>query len=156
MRNFWKIVRFAALCRNYIFLISRVFDKNSVKWTFSGKLQTLAKLVNFYVNLEKAQNSQFTTFGCFLFWDCYFSTTDKFVNLKDHYLELLETAKFHFSYVLNRPAHFSHFSREREMVLRDISREKCGARNCEKKWPKFGQFMAKFDQNAEIFKDKML
>ena len=53
--------------------------------------------------------------------------------------------------VSNRPAHFSHFSREREMVLRDISREKCGARNCEKNQPNFGQFGAQFDQKLTIF-----
>ena len=50
-----------------------------------------------------------------------------------------------------RPAHFSHFSREREMILRDISREKCGARNCEKIWPIFGNFRAQFVRNLDNF-----
>ena len=44
-----------------------------------------------------------------------------------------------------RPAHFSHFSREREMLLRDISLEKCGARNFwpiwTPIWPKLKQFL---------------
>jgi len=54
-----------------------------------------------------------------------------------------------------RLAHFSHFSREREMVLRDISREKSGARNCEKNEPNSGQFEAQFDQNLGNFQDKI-
>jgi len=55
-----------------------------------------------------------------------------------------------------RPAHFSHFSREREMVLRDISREKCGARNCEKNQPNVGQLGAQVDQKLTIFQVKSL
>ena len=54
-----------------------------------------------------------------------------------------------------RPAHLSHFSREREMVLRDISREKSGARNCEKNEPNSGQFEAQFDQNLGNYQDKI-
>ena len=50
-------------------------------------------------------------------------------------------------YVLIRHAHFSHFSREREIILREISREKYGARNCEKKRPFFGQFLANLVPN---------
>ena len=50
-----------------------------------------------------------------------------------------------------RLAHFSHFSREREMVLRDISREKSGARNCEKNEPNSSLFEAQFDQNMGNF-----
>ena len=53
--------------------------------------------------------------------------------------------------VQTRLAHFSHFSREREMVLRDISREKCGARNCEKKEQNSGHFEVQFDQNQSNF-----
>ena len=45
--------------------------------------------------------------------------------------------------------------REREMVLRDISREKCGARNCEKNLPNFGHFLAHFDQNLNNFQCKV-
>ena len=55
-----------------------------------------------------------------------------------------------------RLAHFSHFSREREMVLRDISREKCDARNCEKNQLNSGQFGAQFDQKLTIFQVKSL
>ena len=58
------------------------------------------------------------------------------------------------TYMINkstRHAHFSHFSREREMVLRDISREKCGARNCEKNRPIFGHFGPQFGQNSSNF-----
>ena len=53
--------------------------------------------------------------------------------------------------IISRHAHFSHFSREREMVLRDISREKCGARNCEKNRPIFGHFGPQFGQNSSNF-----
>ena len=41
------------------------------------------------------------------------------------------------------------------MVLRDFSREKCGARNCGKNWPIFGQFLAKFDQKIDQFSSKL-
>ena len=46
-----------------------------------------------------------------------------------------------------RHAHFSHFSRKREMVLRDISREKWAARNCEKNQPILSQLLASFGPN---------
>ena len=42
-----------------------------------------------------------------------------------------------------RDAHFSHFSREREMVLRDISREKCGCEKLRENRP----FLANFWSN---------
>ena len=54
-----------------------------------------------------------------------------------------------------RHAHFSHFSRQREMVLRDISREKCGREKLREKSTIFGQFWAQFDQKL-IFQVKLL
>ena len=61
--------------------------------------------------------------------------------------KFLEEIKFDFNFVGIRPAHFSHFSREREMVLRDISREKWAARNCEKNRQILSELLASFGPN---------
>ena len=65
------------------------------------------------------------------------------------------SVKTTFSLII-RHAHFSHFSREREMVLRDISREKCGREKLREKSTIFGQFWAQFDQNLGFFQGKLL
>ena len=53
-----------------------------------------------------------------------------------------------------RHAHFSHFSREREMVLRDISREKCVREKLREKSTNFGLFRAQFDQELNNLQGK--
>ena len=55
----------------------------------------------------------------------------------------------------SRPAHFSHFSWERKIVFRDISREKYAAKNCEKNLPIFGQIWANFDKKLNIFQGNL-
>ena len=52
------------------------------------------------------------------------------------------------TWTLTRGAHFSHFSREREMVLRDISREIFLARNAAREIArKIVQMLANLDPN---------
>ena len=50
----------------------------------------------------------------------------------------------------------AHFSREREMVLRDISREKYGARNCENMSKILANFRSNLSKIRAIFKSKLL
>ena len=54
-----------------------------------------------------------------------------------------------------RDAHFSHFSREREMVLRDISHEKCGREKLREKTAILGSNLTKIWPQFEVFTDKV-
>ena len=54
----------------------------------------------------------------------------------------------------NVASRHAHFSREREMVLRDISREKCGREKLREKSTNFGLFRAQFDQELNNLQGK--